>query len=115
MGLKETLLEIDDALVTGGGDAYRRHLVTEAVVIVPGQALDKKACVAAIDASPGWDDFSIEDAQLLELGDDSAAVTYTFTGRRGEDDYSALMTSTYAERDGRWMLVVHQQTPLASP
>ena len=114
MDLKDTLLRIERELARGRGDEYRQHLDDGAVVIVPGQALDKDATVQAIAASPGWDEVAIDDARLLELGEGGAALTYRFSGRRGADfSYVALMTSVYARRDDdEWKLVLHQQTPL---
>jgi hypothetical protein len=44
----EELLEIEHALAAGGGDEYREHLADDAVVIVPAQALDKRATVDVI-------------------------------------------------------------------
>ena len=113
MDLKSKLLEIEHQLADGGGDDYELHLDERAVVIVPGQALDKRATVEAMRASAGWSELALEDVALLELSDDSAALTYRFDGRRGEDfSYSALMSSVYVRRPDAWRLVLHQQTPL---
>ena len=114
MSTGETLLAVERELAAGAGDAYRRHLRDDALVIVPGQALTKDATVAAMDESSGWDEFTISDERVLELADAAALLTYRFSGRRGEDfSYSALMTSVYERVDGEtWQLVLHQQTPL---
>src|SRR5918992_1718828 len=94
MDLLETLLDLDRELAGGDGDTYRRLLRDDAVVIVPGQVLDAAATAQSIDASPGWDEFALDDASLLELGDGMALVTYRFSGRRGaEFSYTAHMTS----------------------
>ena len=107
------LLEIENTLAGGGGDEYRTHLADDAVVIVPGQSLDKAETVEAMEASPGWDRFEISDPQVIELGDGGALLTYRFTGRRGTDEpYEALMSSAYSRSNGTWKLVLHQQTPL---
>ena len=58
--LDATLLEPEERLGSGDGDTYRELLIDEAVVIVPGQALTKETSAAAMDASPGWDDFAME-------------------------------------------------------
>ena len=52
MDLKQVLYGIERELATGDGVAYRRHLIDDAIVIVPGQRLDKQQTIAAIDASP---------------------------------------------------------------
>jgi hypothetical protein len=108
----QTLLELDRELSLGDGATYRRLLRDDAVVIVPGQVLDRDATVEAMDASPGWDEVAFSEERLVPLGDDVAAISYRFRGRRGADMvYEAQMTSTWARADGGWRLVVHQQTP----
>jgi hypothetical protein len=113
MAMREELLGIENALAGGRGDEYRTHLAEDAVVIIPGQALSKDDTVAAMDQSPGWDEFSINEPRVLEVGDDGAVLTYRFAGRRGDDEtYEALMSSAYSKGNGAWKLVLHQQTPL---
>jgi hypothetical protein len=107
----EELLRIEDELGAGAGDAYRRHLAEDAVVVVPGAVLEREACAAAMDASPGWDERSITDARTIALTHDSAVLTYRWRSRRGDSTYAAVMSSVYARRDGAWRLVLHQQTP----
>jgi hypothetical protein len=110
---KRHLLEIERELAAGGGGAYRRHLADAALIVVPGRVLDRDETVAAMDASEGWDEFSIEDERLLGLGSETAVLNYRFRGRRGETVYEAILSSAYARRpDGSWRLAFHQQTPL---
>jgi len=106
----EELLRIEDELGAGAGDAYRRHLAEDAVVVVPGAVLDREACAAAMDMSPGWDERSMDEPRTIELTDDSAVLTYRWRSRRGESTYAAVMSSVCARRDGAWRLVLHQQT-----
>jgi hypothetical protein len=110
--LLDELLPLERALAAGGGDAYRARLAADAILVVPGQVLDRDGAIAAMDASPGWDAFAMEDARALALGDDAGVLTYTFTGRRGDLQYRAVLASTYRREDG-WRLVFHQQTPLS--
>ena len=107
----DELLQIERALGAGDGDAYRRHLAEEAIVVIPGAALDRDACIDAMDASPGWDEFAISDVHALSLTTDSAMLSYRWRSRRGNELYVALMSSVYVRRDGSWRLVHHQQTP----
>lgn len=108
----EELLAIEHALAAGTGETYREHLRDDAVVIVPGQALTLAETADAMDASPGWDTFTLDDPRALPLDQTAALLTYRFTGRRGDDVYSALMTSAYVSDGDGWRLVLHQQTPL---
>jgi hypothetical protein len=105
------LLQIEHELGAGSADAYRRHLAAEALLVLPNGVLDREACIAAMESSPGWDELEISDARTLALGDDGAVLTYAWRSRRGEMSYTALMSSVYARRDGAWRLVLHQQTP----
>ena len=106
------LVEIENDLAEGDGAAYRRHLREDAIVIVPGQVLHREGTATAMDASPGWDTFSIEGERLLPLGPDAATIVYRFHGRRGDFEYRSKMASTYVRDDDGWQLVVHQQTPV---
>lgn len=109
----EELLRIEHELARGDGSTYERHLAEAAVVVIPGDVLDKPATVEAMDASPGWDEVSIGEETVRELGTDAALLTYLFRGRRGEDHYAATLSSAYVrDGDGGWKLAFHQQTPL---
>ena len=79
----EELLKIEHQLARGDGSTYDRHLHEAAVVVIPGDSLDKPATVEAMNASPGWDEVSIGEERVRELGDDAALLTYVFRGRRG--------------------------------
>ncbi len=113
MALEDDLFATERALASGGADEYRAHLTPDAVVIVPGMALDRDATIEGMAASPGWDEISMHDERLTMLAPGAALIDYRFTGRRGEVTYEALMGSVYVERDGRWLMAHHQQTPLA--
>jgi Domain of unknown function (DUF4440) len=110
--LARELLEIERELAAGDGGVYDRHLADGAIVIVPGQTLDKAATVTAMDASPGWEEFSIEGERVLPVGDGTALLTYRFHGRRGASEYEAVLSSAYVREGDDWKLAFHQQTPV---
>ncbi|HWI95516.1 MAG TPA: DUF4440 domain-containing protein [Solirubrobacterales bacterium] len=111
-GIAEQLLRIEHELARGDGATYESHLAEGAVVVIPGDRLDRAATVEAIDASDGWDEVSIGEEAVLGLGPDVALLTYLFRGRRGQDHYAATLSSAYVRDDeGRWKLAFHQQTP----
>ncbi len=110
MSTTETLIAIDRRLAAGRGADYDEILHEDAVVIVPGAILDKAACVAAMDDSPGWDAFEIEDVRTLETAA-TTTIVYSFSGRRGTTDYRATLASTYVAEDAGWRLLLHQHTP----
>jgi hypothetical protein len=102
-------MQIEHRLATGRGDTYREVLADDALVIVPGAVLDKDACVAAMDESPGWDSVTLGPARIIH-DDATATVVYRFDGVRGATTYSATLASTYRLQPERRM-VLHQQTP----
>lgn len=108
MDLSDELMQIEHRLATGGGAVYSEVLADDALVVVPGAVLDKAACVAAMNDSPGWDEVVLESPQLVESGD-VASVIYRFTGVRGDSTYRATLASSY--RLPQRTLVLHQQTP----
>src|SRR4051812_25994421 len=110
--LSETLLDIERALGGGDGDAYRAHLTDDAVVVVPGAAITREQTAQAIDATPGWDEFTITDDKFVQLTPDSALITYRWSSNRGDETYEALMSSVYVKQAGEWKLALHQQTPV---
>jgi hypothetical protein len=111
-GTAEQLLRIEHELARGDGTTYERHLAEGALVVVPGDVLDRAAAVEAMDASEGWDEVSIGEEAVRELGPDVALLTYLFRGRRGQDHYAATLSSAYIrDGEGCWKLAFHQQTP----
>jgi hypothetical protein len=108
----DAILGIEHELAGGDGATYRRHQREDAIVIVPGQALDRDETVAAMDASPGWERFEMTAERLVPLGPDAAILTYRFQGHRPDSEYVVLLSSAYVRDDDAWRLVFHQQTPL---
>ncbi len=104
-----------DALSADGaaGPFYDDLLDDEVLFLLPGGMVmdDRSAVVEAMSGAP-WASFELDDVRVVPLGDDAAVVGYGALARReGADPYSALMSSTYVRRAGRWRLAVHQQTP----
>jgi hypothetical protein len=113
-GTSDELLRIERALGGGNGDPYREHLLDDAVVVVPGMALNKEQTVEAMDSSPGWDEFEISDERVVQPSDGTAILSYRWRSRRGDETYDALMSSVYVKNpEGEWKLALHQQTPLS--
>jgi hypothetical protein len=118
MAIEDELLTLEDqgwhALSSDqGADFYDELMSDDAVMLLPFGALDRAACLEAISSAPPGSAYSISDARVWRLSDDSGVVVYTAAARRdGQPEYRALMSSSYIRRDGAWKLVIHQQTPL---
>ncbi|MEP7762898.1 nuclear transport factor 2 family protein [Sanguibacter sp. 25GB23B1] len=109
MSIVDDLMSSERRLATGAGTDYDAVLHDDALVIVPGAVLDKQECVAAMDASPGWDSVDLREPRLLRTAE-TATVVYSFIGQRGSTTYEATLASTYVRQDDTWRLLVHQQT-----
>jgi hypothetical protein len=96
-----------------GGSYYSEHLAADAMMAFSFGVLDRDAAIEAMRQAPPWSAFEILDARVLRLTGDCGVVVYRANARRtGADPYSAMISSTFVRRDGRWMLAFHQQTPI---
>jgi hypothetical protein len=94
------------------GELYREHAALELVMAFPDPTgiVDRETAIPMV--AP-WDGVALDDVRHVELAPDVAALVYRAEGRLGEAErYRAVVTSVYVRRDGRWLLALHQQTPL---
>jgi len=114
----DTLAKIERDLWLGGADSYRAHLDELALMVLPDPAgtMGREDAIAAIASAPRWEQVHFEGLRLLSPTPDLAFLVYEATAHRKGNDapYRARATSAYVFRDGAWMLVLHQQTPLDS-
>lgn len=104
-----------DSLCRSEGGAFYGELMTpEAVmVLVNGMVLDRDTVAASLDGAPPWADYRLDDARVIPVGADSAALVYRATAtRNGEAPFTALMTSVYRRVDGEPRLALYQQTTI---
>jgi ketosteroid isomerase-like protein len=101
-----------EALSGSSGAAFYEDLMADdGLMVFAGLTLDKPATIRAIAGERPWSRFQLEDVRVIEAGD-TGVVTYRATSQRGdEDEYRARMSSVYARADGRWRLLLHQQSP----
>jgi uncharacterized protein (TIGR02246 family) len=94
-----------------GAAFYDDLMADDGLMVFPGLTLDKSATIRAIRAEPPWATFRLDDVRVIET-DDATVVTYHASSQRsGQDEYRARMSSVYARIDGRWRLLLHQQSP----
>lgn len=101
-----------DALTGSTGATFYDELMTDdALMVFPGLTLDRAGTVRAIAAERPWQSYRLDEIRIPEAGD-TAVITYRArTRREGEGEYRARMSSVYARVDGRWRLLLHQQSP----
>jgi ketosteroid isomerase-like protein len=101
-----------EALSGSNGAAFYEELMADdGVMVFSGLTLDKPATIRALVGERPWSRFLLEDVRVVEAGD-TAVVAYHAIAQRGdEDEYRARMSSVYARVDGRWRLLLHQQSP----
>jgi hypothetical protein len=67
-----------------------------------------------MEAAPPWSNFELIKPRVVELSPDSGIVVYRVNAQRaGEEPYEAIISSTFVQGDGRWLLAFHQQSPIA--
>jgi uncharacterized protein (TIGR02246 family) len=96
-----------------GAAFYDDVMADDGLMVFPGIVLDKAASLRAIARAASWASWELRDVRVIEALPDAGIVTYDATATRaGEHPYRAPMASVYARRDGRWRLVLHQETPI---
>ncbi|WP_376089685.1 DUF4440 domain-containing protein [Roseomonas sp. CCTCC AB2023176] len=103
----------EEALWTGGPDAYAQSMDPVAVKAFPGAGiLDGPAIAEAIAAAPRWASVTMAGRVLARPAKGLVVLGYTAEGRRdGAAPYRAACTSTWREGLDGWRLVQHAQPP----
>lgn len=109
-------VELERKFWEAGGDAsfWRERFADDGLIVLPTGVMDKATVVEIQAKSEPWDTCALEDVRLVDLGEDSQAVVYLARARRAgdESEYEAAISSVYSRRQGEWMLVLHQQSPM---
>ncbi|WP_431239017.1 nuclear transport factor 2 family protein [Mycolicibacterium aichiense] len=116
--LLDELLAIEragwQALCESTGDRFYGDLMTDDAVMVlaNGSVMDRSAVTSALGQAPPWASFELSDERVISAGADAAALVYVGTARRdgAGEPFVAAMSSMYHRVDGRWRLVLYQQT-----
>jgi hypothetical protein len=107
-------LERDGWAALSGPDGaafYETVMADDGLMVFPGSVMDRNHALDAIRGASPWSSFELVD--LVVTGDRAAAlITYRAKAvRSGSQPYEAVMSSVYVARDGRWQLLLHQQSP----
>jgi len=109
---KEALLKVERGFWFGDADYYHAHLADDGVFVFPGMRLDKADGIAGIEQMPRWDDVTITDEQLIELGIEYLLLSYRAQSvREGTSPYVGNITSIYRLEEKEPKLFFHQHTP----
>jgi uncharacterized protein (TIGR02246 family) len=94
-----------------GAAFYEDALADDGLMVFPGMVMVKQTAISTIGEVQPWSTFELRDVRVS--GDDNAAlVTYRAKAQRaGEPEYEAVMSSVYVRRGGRWLVLLHQQSP----
>jgi hypothetical protein len=93
---------------------YSSVLTDSAVMVFPGGMLieGKEKILKSIGSQP-WKSFQFEASRVISLSENAAVIVYRVTAQReGSKQYAAIISSAYTLHEGKWKLVLHQQTPV---
>jgi hypothetical protein len=116
----DELIELEragwQALATPGraaGDFYAGVLDHDVQMLFPGgMTIDDRDDVLDSMDEPSWDDFALDDLRVRHLTADTGVVSYRARASRGDQQYHALVASTYIRRADGWKLALHQHTAM---
>lgn len=94
-----------------GASFYDKLMTDDALMVFPGVTLDKPGTLRAIAGAKPWARHRLDDLHVAAAGDTAVVAYHATSQREGEDEYRARMSSVYARIDGRWRLLLHQQSP----
>ena len=107
-------LERDGWSALSGPDGpafYENLMADDGLMVFPGMVMAKEDALAAIREASPWRRFDLSDVQVVVTGD-VGLIAYAANAERDPGStYSATMTSVYVRRDGKWLLLLHQQSP----
>ena len=95
----------------GGAGFYETVMAPDGVMVFPGMVMDRATSLETMRSVTPWSRFELRDISVVADGD-VGLVTYLATATRGDEPaYEATMSSVYVRRDGKWRLLLHQQSP----
>lgn len=111
------LWQLEEKFWLGSADFYAATLAPEALMVLPPPAgiLQRAATIDSLRSGNRWRKVSFAHRHLVFPGSTVAALAYVAHADRGMPgtSYVAQCSSTYLCDQGRWLLVMHHQTPAA--
>ena len=120
--IEQELLDLErrgwDALCSStGAEFYGEVMTDEALMVMAnGAVMERQQVVDALANAPAWASFEMDDASVVPVGDDAAALVYRAKAYRAQDQpaFECVMTSVYVRDGDDWKLALYQQTPIAT-
>ena len=111
----DDLWNLEERFWTGGADSARGLTATDAVMVFPYPAgiLRGDAIWESMAQAPRWRSVLMSDRVMTRQGDTAVLAYHASAERDGVPIYEALCASTYLRDEGAWVLMAHQQTPIA--
>ena len=95
----------------GGAAFYADAMAEDGFMVFPGMVMDKATAITSIREAQPWATHELSDVRVA-ADNNAALITYRANAQRsGQPGYEAVMSSVYVHRDGRWLLLLHQQSP----
>lgn len=111
----DELWNLEESFWTGGGDSARGLTAKGAVFVFPYPAgiLQGDAIWESMARTPRWRSVVMSDKVMTRQGDTVVLAYRASAEREGVPIYEVLCASTYLRDEDTWVLMAHQQTPLA--
>jgi uncharacterized protein (TIGR02246 family) len=94
-----------------GAAFYDDAMADDGLMVFPGMVMDKSTAIATIREVQPWATYELAEVRVA-VDANAALITYRAKAQRAsQPEYEAVMSSVYVRRDGRWLLLLHQQSP----
>jgi hypothetical protein len=88
-------------------DFYSENFARDGLAVINGDLKTQPDAVAMTREMPmKFENIRYQSPRFVQISDDVAAVTYEASAQNGDQKYAATITSVYANRGGKWLLVL---------
>jgi hypothetical protein len=94
-----------------GGEYYQRAMTRDALMVVPGETLNRDQVAAYFTAGAPWESYELREPAVIRLGERAGILVYRVRATRGGNSVELRMSTSYLFENGGWCVAAHQQTP----
>ena len=102
----------EEAWWTLGAAEARRRMSPVCIMVFAEAVMQGPQIVAGMADSPRWDRVQITERRMAEQ-DEVVVLAYRARAMRRGAERDVLCSSTWLRSEGDWLMVQHQQTPVA--